>query len=469
MSNFISPEPIRRCQEGRIGDQLREKWRRILEFHSGRTAQGAIMNAPQTRFAPPWIFGITNIPYGVAGTYCGVAMPFILRKAGIPVETIAAIAALTFLPAAYQLFWAPVIDLGIRRRSWLILCSCLGAVCLGGTLLLKLPEQLTEYQILMVAGQALVGMVASCNGALVATTVDPDKRGRAAGWVNAGNLGAAALGGGVVLTLFNNSTPPITATALALMIIAPSFIALFINEEAPLKQPLLKHLASMGQEVWKAVRARQGWTGLLFCLSPVGTVALTNLFSGLSSDYQVSHQMIEWINGYGGGLVTAGGALASGYLLDRCDRRKFYLLAGVLTAGCCLFMAFAPHTPLVFIFGALSYLLIAGLAYASFSAVVYEIVGTAGSTASTLYSVFPAAGNQAIAYVLFLDGKAHQAAGTKGLFLCDAALNLAGVVLLLVLLKFAFPDRNKSPSCASNTEASKEIRSEEKVIAIAGN
>lgn len=432
------------------------------------------MNAPQTRFAPPWIFGITNIPYGVAGTYCGVAMPFILRKHGIPIETIAAIAALTFLPAAYQLFWAPVIDLGIRRRSWLILCSCLGAICLAATLLLRLPDQLTEYQILMVAGQALVGMVASCNGALVATTVDPAKRGRAAGFVNAGNLGAAALGGGVVLTLFNNSTPSITAIALALMIIVPSFVALFIKEAAPLKQPLLRHLGSMGKEVWKAVRARQGWTGILFCLSPVGTVALTNLFSGLSSDYHVSHQMIEWINGYGGGLVTAGGALASGFLLDRCDRRKFYLLSGLLTALCCSAMAFAPHTPITFIIGALSYLLIAGLAYASFSAVVYEIVGTAGSTASTLYSVFPAAGNQAIAYVLFLDGKSHQVCGTKGLFLCDAALNLAGVVLLLTLLKFAFPDRakvqtlNGKEEVGAEEEAPEEERQRDKVPAIAG-
>lgn len=402
------------------------------------------MNAKGTRYTPPWIFAITNIPYGVAGTYSGVAMPFILRKYGVPLETIAAIAALSFLPSAYQLFWAPVIDLGIRRRSWLILCSCAGAVCLAATLLVKVPEQMLLYEILMVLGQALVGLVSSCNGALVSTTVDPAARGRAAGCVNAANLGAAALGGGVVLTLFNNVSAEVAAIALCLMIILPSFAALAINEPPPLKEPIVQHLRKMTGEVWKAVRARRGWTGLLFCISPVGTVALTNLFSGLGSEFHVPNHMIEWINGYGGGFVTALGALVSGYVLDRFDNRKFYLAAGLLSFLCCMFFAFAPHNPVTFLCGTFFYLAVAGLAYASFSSVVYEIVGTAGSTASTLYSVFPAAGNQAIAYVLFLDGKGQQRWGTQGLFLTDGLLNLAGVGILLLLLRVAFPDRKSA-------------------------
>src|SRR5690348_7940239 len=101
---------------------------------------------PAERYAPPWIFGLTNLPFGVAGTYAGVAMPYLLRQAGVPVEKIAALAALVFLPAAYQLFWAPILDLGMRRRSWLVLCATSGALCLGFSMLLKLPEQLLAYE-----------------------------------------------------------------------------------------------------------------------------------------------------------------------------------------------------------------------------------------------------------------------------------------------------------------------------------
>lgn len=402
--------------------------------------------------SPPWIFGITNIPYGISGTYAGVAVPFLLRKAGLPVEQIAVVAAIAFLPSAYQLFWAPIIDLGIRRRSWLILCATLGAFCLAATLFIKVPLHLFEYQALLVAGNALVGLVASCNGALVSTTVDPGKRGQAAGWVNAANLGAAAIGGGLVLTLANKVSLEAAALALFLSTCLPSLAALTIKEAPPGKEPILQHLGNMRKEVWRAVSARRGWTGLLFCLSPVGTVALTNLFSGMGTDYHVSSQTVELVNGYGGGFITAIGALASGFILDRADRRKLYLLSGILTAACAGIMALCPINPNTYIIGVMTYLLIAGLAYAAFSAVVYEIVGTAGSTASTLYSVFPAAGNQAIAYTLFFDGQANHNFGTRGLLITDALMNIAGVIVLFLLLRIVFPEKKLSENEVSRSD-----------------
>lgn len=395
----------------------------------------------EKRFTPPWIFGLTNIPYGVSGTYVGIAVPFLLRKAGLPLETIAAVCAISFLPNAYQLFWAPIVDLGIRRRSWLILCSALGAICLAATMFIDVHAHLFQYELVLVAGTALVGLVSSCNGALVSTTVDPLRRGQAAGWVNAGNLGAAALGGGLVLTLANNVSMSAAAIALALVTFLPSLVSLAIDEPPPAKDPILEHLGKMRSEVWRAVSARRGWTGLLFCISPVGTVALTNLFSGMGTDYHASNQVVELVTGYGGGFITAAGALASGYFLDKADRRKLYLLAGVLTAVCAAGMALAPINPTTYIVGITCYLLIAGLSYAAFSAVVYEIVGTAGSTASTLYSVFPAAGNQAIAYTLFFDGQANKSFGPRGLLWTDAALNIAGVIALLFLLRVVFAEK----------------------------
>lgn len=407
------------------------------------TTSEASESKNQDKFAPPWIFGITNIPFGVAGTYTGVAMPFLLGKKGVPIETIAVISALSLLPAAYQLFWAPILDLGMRRRSWLILCSFLGSFCLAATLLLKLPDNLDLYKVLTVLGQGLVGLVASCNGALVSTRVDPTKRGRAAGYVNAANLGAAVLGGGLVLTLASKFSYEVAAIGLVLMICLPALAALAIPEPPPLKEPILAHLSDMAKEVWKAVRSRKGWTGLCFCISPVGTVALTNLLSALGKDYGVSEDMVTNVNGYGGGFVTAVGALASGYILDRADRRKLYLLAGILTAIVASGIALAPRTPEVYVVGSILYLAVAGLAYAAFSAVVYEIVGTAGKTASTLYSVFPAAGNQAISYTVFLDGKAGGMWGTRAIFWADAALNMIGVVFLFLLLRVVFPDKKQ--------------------------
>jgi MFS family permease len=419
------------------------------------------MTAQQaTRYSAPWIFGITNVPFGVAGNYAAIAVPFLLRKSGSPIETIAAIGAMALLPAAYQLFWAPVLDLGIRRRSWLIISATLGAACLAATLFIKVPQHLVEYEFFLVLGQLLTGLVASCNGALVSTTVDPSRRGQAAGWVNAANLGAAALGGGLVLTLANTVSLQAAAIALFLCTTIPALAAVFIAEPPPMKDPIVDHLKNMRRQVWKAVTARTGWTGLLFCISPVGTVALTQLFSSMGTDYHASSSVVECVNGYGGGFITAAGALAAGFILDKADKRKLYILAGVLTAACCVLMALAPVNQNTYIVGILAYLLIAGLAYSAFSAVVYEIVGTAGSTASTLYSVFPAAANQAIAYTMFIDGQANHLWGVRGLLWADAAMNIAGVIALLFLLRIAFPDKRTNAA----TELSKMDSAETKEL-----
>jgi MFS family permease len=369
-------------------------------------------------------------------------MPFLLHKAGVPVATIATVGAMALLPSAYKIFWAPVLDLGIRRRTWLMLAAGVSAVCFTSSLLLQLPQQLTLFEILLVAGNVMAGLVASCNGGLVCTTVDPAKRGQAAGFVNAANLGGAALGGGLVLTLANTVSLQAAAIALAGTIALPAFAALAIEELPAKRDALLPHLRAMASEIWKVVRSRPGWTSLVLCISPVGTVALTNLFSALGADYHASGQTVELVNGYAGGFVTATGALASGYILDRIDRRKMYLLSGLLTAACCILMSLAPHTPLTYTVGCLSYLLIAGLAYASFSAVAYEAIGVAGKSAATLYTIFPAAGNQAIAYTLFLDGRMHESGGINGCLWTDASLNVGGVLALLVVFNFLY--RRKS-------------------------
>ncbi len=42
------------------------------------------MNAP--RHAPPWLFGITSIPYGIVGSFVATILPYLTRKSGISVD-----------------------------------------------------------------------------------------------------------------------------------------------------------------------------------------------------------------------------------------------------------------------------------------------------------------------------------------------------------------------------------------------
>jgi hypothetical protein len=47
-------------------------------------------------------------------------LPYILRQRGIPVERIAIVEALVQAPSIWFFLWGPVVDLALRRRTWIV-------------------------------------------------------------------------------------------------------------------------------------------------------------------------------------------------------------------------------------------------------------------------------------------------------------------------------------------------------------
>jgi hypothetical protein len=78
------------------------------------------------------------------------------------------------------------------------------------------------------------------------------------------------------------STTAITLAAICALSAIP---ALFVHEVPPPRRSPARLLADLFAEVWRTLRSREGWTGMVICLSPVGAGALTNLFSALARDY----------------------------------------------------------------------------------------------------------------------------------------------------------------------------------------
>jgi MFS family permease len=385
------------------------------------------------------MFGITSIPFGVGAAFVTTLMPFFLRQAGISVENIGWFSTATQVPAFIQFLYAPVIDLGPKRRLWLLLVSLLGAGCFAFALTLPLPKDANLFVALTFAGQVLTGLVGSCNGGLLATTLSNEERGRASGWLNAGNLGGGALGAGLILLLAEHYSKLTVGLVLAVTIVVPALAALAVPEpDRPRGRSPREIFGTMLSDVWRTARSRPGWTGMLFCISPVGTAALLYYFSAIAVDYHASVAMVAFVSGALNGLVTALGSLVGGYICDRMDRRKAYLLSGALTAVCGLGMMVAPLSPTTYAVGVTIYLLVCGFCYASFSAVVLEAIGKAGSSASAQYTLFTSAGNFAIAYVGLLDTRFHHLYGPRALLGADAVLNLAGVAALAVMIALVF-------------------------------
>src|SRR5581483_3702060 len=311
---------------------------------------------------------------------------------------------------------------------------------LCASLLLDLPGQLWAFEVCCVVGQGLTGLVSACNGALVATLVPPTRHGRASGWLNAANLGGNAVGGGLVIRLADTLDLQAAAVGLGLLTFLPALAVLALHERAQPRRGVHEVFSSMWRDVRHTATSRRGWTGILFCIAPVSTPALLDLFSAVGGDYGASGGTVEFTMGYGSGLLTALGALIGGRFLDRLDKRRAYLVSGLLIAAVDAIMACAPRTGITYIAGTLAYSLVAGLCFAAFTAVVLEIIGEVDRSAATQYTLFDAAGNLATSYLACMDGhgyelfKARGLPGSGGLLMTDTGMNVAGVIALGLML-----------------------------------
>jgi MFS transporter, PAT family, beta-lactamase induction signal transducer AmpG len=406
----------------------------------------------KAKHPPVWIFGLLYLPYGISGAFASATLGAILQKYGVDKNKIASAVAASLLIATFQFLWTPTVDIGFRRRTWFMIMCVLGGLTMASTALIDVPNNIDLFIYMVLGSQVFVNLTGPCIGGLMATTLPDDVRGKAAGFSNAGNIGAGAVGAGISLTLFQNYSLPAVSIATGLMLMLPGLIALAIPELKPIKRKATELFRTMFRDVWNTARSRVGWSGMLFCISPVGTAAAMQLFTSFSDDYKASGNVVAIVNGYAGGVITGVSCIISGYFCDRINRRVAYLIAGAATAICAVAMAIAPMNQATYIVGALFYLLITGLCYAAFTAAVLEIIGNAGATASTQYVLFTAAGNFAIAYVVKLEGYGYtwwqstygQATAPRGVMFADAALNMAGVIVLLILMKTLGIGRGKA-------------------------
>ncbi len=136
-----------------------------------------------------------------------------------------------------------------------------------------------------------------------------------------------------------------------------------------------------------------------------------------------------------GGLITAGGCLLGGWICDRGNRQIAYVVFGLLQALCCVAMAYCPHTEIMYIVWTSLYAFTLGLAYAGFSAFVFEAIGR--GAAATKFTVYASLSNAPIYYMTIVDGWAQTHYGSSGMLNTEAVFAVFGIVLFLGLLKYA--------------------------------
>jgi PAT family beta-lactamase induction signal transducer AmpG len=388
----------------------------------------------------PALFGVLILPFGAAVGFLQVAAPWWFARAGLSLAEIAAISSVSFLPHAYKIFWAPLIDLGPHRKAWYLAASVAAAALLAITAMVPAPGQhVALVSLLLTLSQAAAATSSAALDALMALCSRDEDKGRAGGFYMAGNVGGTGVLGAAAIWLGETFSARAAGGFTAAVVILSALPVLTLVEPkdrlqtGSLALALWKRVSDIGRDLWATLRSREGITGLIIVASPVGCGALTNLFSGMAPDYGAPASTVELVSGIGGGIAGAVGSILGGYLADRINRRVAYCVSGGVTALCAFAMAAASMTPATYTWGTLAYSFANGISYAAFAGLVLEIVSH-GAAVTTKYTLFTAISNQAISYCTWLDGRASTRFGTRGSVAFDGILTFAGIAVVGLML-----------------------------------
>jgi MFS family permease len=385
---------------------------------------------PQRITSPVW-FGLLAVAGGVYFAIPASLIAFLLSKQGFSPDQIQRVVAAALLPTTLSFALAPIVDLGGRRRDWIIGSAIVAVICLWPAIAWT-GASLTLRTVWLVSGGVAASIGGAAFGALM-TEFPAHVRGQLGGWYQAGNVGGAALGGAVLLWL----VPRLPAKGLAMAACAVFLLpvgAIFAVRESERIRPSAGFTACISglfEELWEFIKFRRTWAGLLFLLSPAGNSG--TVFPALNKDFHVSLNEVSLVTGIAAG-ISASGSLIGGWFADRMGRPRTYVMCGLLTAVCGGLVAVGRLSPLTYGLGASAYALVTGFSYAVSTAMVLEVIGGRQRLAATAYSVLYSVSSVPAVYMTWLCGSAYQRHGPRGPMAFDSFANATAAVLLGLFL-----------------------------------
>ena len=383
----------------------------------------------------PWVFMVLIIPFGVVGGYVSVTLAYQLKQAGASVSQIAALVALGVLPQTWKFFWAPVVDITLSQKRWYILSGLfcgLGIAAMGSFPATKTGlAALSSIVFLTSVASSVLGMSVE---SLLAYSTPDELRGHVSGWYQAGNLGGSGIGGGLGLFMVERLPSPWVASGIVgglCFLCCMMLVAVPTPVRTLQKLGNLKSIIDPVKEVWQLIRNRSGILAFILCFLPIGTGAV--VFPSIAGEWAASSNTVVLITGVLGGVISAVGCVGGGWICDRMDRKRAYVLFGVAQAGSGIAMALFPHTQFMFIVWVSVYTFTSGLCYAAFSAFVLEVIGR--GAAATKYNALASLSNVPIYYMTDIDGWAHDRWNSAGMFFMESGLAVVSAVVFLGLVK----------------------------------
>jgi hypothetical protein len=287
-------------------------------------------------------------------------------------------------------------------------------------------------------------MFGNTHGGWMPDVIEDKHYSQVGGSSNVANLGAAGLFATLVVVLVRTLHAPVAAGLLGLTVMAPTVLLFFIPLPKKKRRGARETFSHFFGDLYSVCRRPGCVLGLICFVSPTACFALTNLFSGVGSDFHTPERWVTALNGPGMAIACSLGCLGGIWVCGRFQRRTVYVVSGFGGAAAALGLIRAPHTLLFFAVGVLVYDFFTGINYTAFTSLEYEIVGSRNPLASTQFALLSASANLPISYMTAVDGHFHTTHGLAGMLAVDAVSSIVvGTGLLVAFHRIAMRKRGK--------------------------
>ena len=379
------------------------------------------------------VWTILYIPFGELGGFVSVALTFLATRQGMSITEGSLLIGAQMLTSWLKWLWAPLVDTTLSPKRWYLFATSASALGVVAMAVIPLGSDTLPLLLGVIAVASLINsIVGMAIEAIMAATTPVSQQGRVSAWFQAGNLGGAGVGGGLGLVLLETLPEPWMAGS----IMGACFLA--CCAALPFVPNVQAHRAvggavgavkSVAGDLWKMVKTRGGLLSAFLCVLPIGTGAAAGTLTQaeVAAHWGAGATEVALLQGVLAGVITAAGCFVGGWLCDRFHPRTAYAGIGVALAATAVGMAVSPATVAMYVVWTMTYSFLVGLAYAAFTAVVLNAIGS--GSAATKYSLFASLSNFPIWWLGLLLGRVADLNGANAMLLTEAGLGVLGVVL----------------------------------------
>lgn len=391
------------------------------------------LSDPASTRLPVWLLGFGTFCNGSLSGALVVTVPQLLAARGVPEIQIAAITGISFIPGIFSFLLAPILDVGLSRRTYAVALGILMAM--GVAVCMTSLGDLRVVAISMFAANiayylftpALAGWV----GQLVKRADEP----MLGAWLVAASIAGFGFMSAVAIVLVRTLPYSVGVGLVCLTGLTPLLLFPFIPHEPTPTLRLSESFGPLRSTILATVTSKDSLRLIALFASPCAAFALTNTLSGLGKDFHASEAFVGLIGGLG---VTVGGvfgALIAPRLTTRFKPISLYIAIGLGGAVFTTLMMLQRASPTVFAIATIGENVFQSAAFAIVNALILLSIGANNPAASSRFAILNAASIVPITYMQFADGKGYDLGRLTGALATDAALSAAACVVMGLLFR----------------------------------